>query len=107
MDRPHKLIRFARDDRASVQPLIVRGIFPAFPQPGEHERGIVFHADRVRDFAAYHLMPQSKIVCLKSGGIHFRIDISRCGLKESSRFIFIVTTAPGSEIVRFDRGHSF
>ena len=40
-----------------MQPLIVRRIFPSLPQPGKHERRIVFHADRVRDFAAENFLP--------------------------------------------------
>ena len=68
MDLSDELFRFACGDRAGVQPFVVRGIFPAFPQPGKDEWRIVFHADCVGNLAAYHLMPQSKIVCLKSGG---------------------------------------
>ena len=62
MDLSYELFRLSRDNRAGVQPLIVRGIFPAFPQPGEHEGGIVLHADRVRDFAAQNFFPLVKTI---------------------------------------------
>jgi hypothetical protein len=45
MDLPHELIRFSSDDRASVQPFVVRGIFSALRQPGEYKWGIVLHAE--------------------------------------------------------------
>ncbi len=46
MDLTDELIWFACDDRADVRPLIVRWIFPAFPQASEDDRSIVLHANR-------------------------------------------------------------
>jgi hypothetical protein len=31
--------------------------FPAFPKASEHERGIIFHLNRVRNFSPKHLLP--------------------------------------------------
>jgi hypothetical protein len=42
----------AREDCAGVQPLLSRRIFPTFPETGKDKRRIVFHPDRVWDFAS-------------------------------------------------------
>ena len=48
MDLRDELIRLARDNRASAQPLVRLRISPVFPEPGKGERASVFHGDRER-----------------------------------------------------------
>ena len=57
MDFPHKLVWFAGDDRTGTQPLIIRRIFPSFPQRGKHEWRIVLHAGQKRNFTAVNFLP--------------------------------------------------
>jgi hypothetical protein len=44
-------------DCTGAQPLLIRRIFPTFPETGKDERRIVFHPDRIRDFASDDLLP--------------------------------------------------
>ena len=42
MDLCDELVRLARDNRASSEPLIRLGIFPVFPKSGKSEQVFVF-----------------------------------------------------------------
>jgi len=79
VDLSHKLVRFSGDDRAGVQPIAVRGIFPTLPQTSEHEWRIVLHADRVRNFFAKSFFPLVKAIPGNQAAPFFeRLPVRRC-----------------------------
>src|SRR5271165_6371621 len=57
VDLAHQFVWLARDYRASTEPLLAPGRFPAFPQSSENERPAITHLNRVRNFSAEHLLP--------------------------------------------------
>jgi hypothetical protein len=57
MDLGDELVGLPGYDCAGVQPLLSRRIFPTFPETGKDKRRIVFHPDRVWDFASDDLLP--------------------------------------------------